>query len=59
MAEELPLFLGLNDKTVTDSASIGAGQTVELRSPLPAGVTDLSVRYTGTKMLVLLETTFE
>jgi hypothetical protein len=53
------LTVALDDKRVTDSTAIGAGQTVELRSPLPAGVTDLSVRYTGTKTLVLLETTFE
>jgi glycine betaine/choline ABC-type transport system substrate-binding protein len=51
--------VAVNDKTVTDSASIGAAQTVELRSPLPAGQTDISIRYTGTKTLVLLETGFE
>ena len=39
--------------------AIAPGQTVELRSPLPAGATEVSVRYTGTKTLVLLETRFE
>ena len=53
------LSIAVNEKTGGDSATIPPGQTVELRSPLPAGATDVSVRYTGTKTLVLLETSFE
>ncbi len=53
------LTIAINGKTATGSATIPAGQTVNLRSPLPAGATDVSVRYTGTKTLVLLETSFE
>ncbi len=53
------LTVALNGQTATDPASIAAGQTAELRSPLPAGATNVSVRYTGTKTVVLLETSFE
>ena len=50
------LTVAVNGKAVTGPATIAAGQTVELRSPLPADATEVSVRYTGTKTLVLLET---
>jgi beta-galactosidase len=53
------LTIAVNGKTATGQVTISAGQTMELRSPLPVGATDVSVRYTGTKTLVLLETTFE
>ena len=53
------LTIAVNGKAVTGPTTIAAGQTVELRSPLPADATDVSVRYTGTKTLVLLETAFE
>ncbi len=53
------LTIAVNGKTVTGPTTIAAGQTIELRSPLPADATDVSVRYTGNKTLVLLETAFE
>jgi hypothetical protein len=53
------LTIAVNGKTATGQVTIPAGQTMELRSPLPADATDVSVRYTGTKTLVLLETAFE
>jgi hypothetical protein len=53
------LTIAINGKDVAGPSTIPAGQTVELRSPLPDGATDVSVRYTGTKTLVLLQTSFE
>ncbi|HOC56746.1 MAG TPA: glycoside hydrolase family 2 TIM barrel-domain containing protein [Verrucomicrobiota bacterium] len=53
------LTITVNGKTVTGPTAIAAGQTVDLRSPLPADATEVSVRYAGTKTLVLLETRFE
>lgn len=53
------LTVAINGEAVAAPATIAAGQTVELRSPLPASATEVSVRYTGTKTLVLLETRFE
>ena len=53
------LAIAINGKAAASPTTIAAGQTMELRSPLPAGATDVSVSYTGTKTLVLLETTFE
>jgi hypothetical protein len=41
------------------SDAIAAGKTVTVRTPIPAGATDLSVRYSGNKQLVILETSFE
>jgi len=49
----------VNGNAVTGPVTIPAGQTVNLRAPLPSGVTTVSVRYTGAKTLVLLETSFE
>ena len=51
------LAIAINGKAAASPTTIPAGQTMELRSPLPAGATDVSVSYTGTKTLVLLETT--
>jgi hypothetical protein len=53
------LAIAINGITATGQVTIAAGQAMDLRSPLPAGVTDVSVRYTGTKTLVLAETRFE
>ncbi len=53
------LSVSINEKTVTGPLSVAAGQSLQLRSPLAAGTTNVSVRYTGTKTLVLLETSFE
>jgi len=53
------LTIAVNGEAATSPVIIPAGRTVNLRSPLPAGVTDVSVRYTGTKTLIVLETSFE
>jgi hypothetical protein len=53
------LAIAVNGITATGPVTIAAGQAMDLRSPLPAGVTDVSVRYTGTKTLVLADTSFE
>jgi hypothetical protein len=53
------LTIAVNGETAGNSTAIPAGRTVELRSPLPDGSTCVSVHYTGTKSLVLLETAFE
>ncbi|MGD0260614.1 MAG: glycosyl hydrolase family 79 C-terminal domain-containing protein [Verrucomicrobiota bacterium] len=53
------LTIAINGNTATGPVTIPASQTLNLRSPLPAGVTNVSVRYTGPKTLVLLETSFE
>lgn len=47
--------------TGDDAADRRSGRrpTVELRSPVPAGATDVSARCTGTEILVLLGTRFE
>lgn len=42
-----------------DRLELPPGQTRSLRSLLPAGATEVSVRYTGEKTLVLRETAFE
>lgn len=41
------------------STSISAGGTAVVRAPLPAGATNVCIRYAGAKDLVLLETAFE
>ena len=53
------LTIAVNGTNAGGLQTIAAGQTVELRAALPAGVTNVSVRYTGTKRLVLTETRFE
>src|ERR1035441_6584968 len=53
------LMVAVNGTTATGPATIPGGQTLELRSSLPDGATDVSVRHTGTKTLVLLETAFD
>ncbi len=53
------ITIAVNGNTVGDPAAIPPGQTVELHSSLPDGARDVSVSYTGTKTVVLLETAFE
>ena len=53
------LTSAVNGMTALGPAAIPAGQALELRSSLPDGATVVSVRYSGTKTLVLLETAFE
>jgi hypothetical protein len=42
-----------------EATKIPAGQTVTIRSSIPGGATDIGVRYTGEKDLVIEETSFE
>ena len=53
------LIITLNQQATDAPATIAPGQTIEVRSPLPANSTNVSVHYTGNKTLVLLETRFE
>ncbi|HRT55423.1 MAG TPA: glycoside hydrolase family 2 TIM barrel-domain containing protein [Candidatus Paceibacterota bacterium] len=53
------LVVSLNDQPAGPPATIAPGSQVRVRSPLPAGVTTVCVRYSGEKSLVLLETAFE
>ena len=53
------LTLAVNGTTAPGPAAIPAGQTLELSSSLPDCATYTTVRYAGTKTLVLLETAFE
>ncbi len=53
------LTITLNQQTANTPCAVAAGETLELRSPLPSGSTNICVRYTGEKSLVLLETRFE
>ena len=48
----------VNDKSTSGAQSIATGETT-IRTPLPPSQSDISVRYTGTKALVILETAFE
>jgi beta-galactosidase len=40
-------------------ASVPAGQTIVIRTPIPSRATTVGVRYTGNKELIILETKFE
>jgi beta-galactosidase len=53
------LSIAVNGKTATGPTAIASSQTLELHSPLPPGTTEVTMRFTGTKTLVLLETRFE
>ena len=53
------LTVAINGKPAAGPTTIAPGQTVDLRAPLPPGATRVSVRFTGTKTLVLQETRFE
>lgn len=58
-AQTASLTVEINGKPAGSPASIPSRQTVTLQAPLPAGQTELAVRYTGSKSLALLETSFE
>jgi hypothetical protein len=53
------LSIEINGQSATKPVTVPAGQTVESRSPLLPATTEVSVRYTGTKSLVLEETQFK
>lgn len=57
-AEALSMSVKVNDGSAT-TIQVPAGKTAILRAPLPADASDVSVRYNGSKKLVILETSFE
>jgi hypothetical protein len=57
--KDAELGVAINGGSSGGAVVVPAGATVELRTPLPAATTEVSVRYTGRKRLVILETAFE
>ena len=55
-AAEASLEVKLNDKGAT--TRIAPGQTITIQSPIESNATDISVRYSGEKELIILETDF-
>ena len=53
------LTVSVNDHSPAPATVIAPGQSVVGRTPLPAGATNICIRYTGTRTLVLIETAFE
>ena len=53
------LTVALDQQAATTPCPVGAGKTLEVRSPLSGNATNVCVRYSGKKSLVLLETRFE
>jgi hypothetical protein len=56
--ERIDVFLG-GSNVATATATIAPSARIDLSAPLPAGVSDIEVRFAGSKELVLLKTTFE
>ena len=52
------LAVKVNDRTVT-TVSVPPRAAITVRSPLPVGMTGVSISYTGDKTLLILETAFE
>ena len=50
--------VAINEKSPDGPTTIAFGETT-LHTSIPTGQPDISVRYTGTKSLVILETAFE
>jgi hypothetical protein len=55
--EPAQLKIEVNGKSST--ATVPAGRTIDIESPVTGGATDVGVRFTGDKELVILETRFE
>ena len=53
------LTVEVNGQRTGEPATIAPGETALLRTSLPADTINVSIRYTGDKALVLLETAFE
>lgn len=51
--------VAVNEKSGGSAAAISPGKISILRTPIPGNATEVSVRYTGDKDLVILETAFE
>ncbi|HZZ44800.1 MAG TPA: glycoside hydrolase family 2 TIM barrel-domain containing protein [Tepidisphaeraceae bacterium] len=49
----------VNENKTSSPATIAPGKTIMIRTPIGGAATELSVRYTGSKSLVILETSFE
>lgn len=58
-ARPAQLTVALDQAAAATPCPVGAGETIEVRSPLATNTTNVCVRYTGNKSLVLLETRFE
>jgi beta-galactosidase len=57
--DDAELEVAVNGSGEEGASIIPAGQTETIRRDIPAGATQVSVRYAGDKRLVLLETAFE
>jgi hypothetical protein len=57
--EAANLKVEINGEKSGGVETIPAGKTVTVRNPLPEDVSDVCVKYTGQKELVVLETSFE
>lgn len=53
------LSVSVNEISPAPATTIAGGATVQVRTPLLEGLTNVCVRYAGEKTLVLLETAFE
>jgi beta-galactosidase len=58
-AKPAMLRVVVNDMKAPATTTIAPGQTIEIKTPIPGGATDLGVRYTGGRELVILETSFK
>lgn len=57
-AKAAPMSAELNGQA-GETLTVEAGKNVTLRTPIPEGTTEIAVRYSGGKELVLLKTEFE
>jgi len=57
--KDVSLEIQINRAAPAAQEPIPAGRTRTIQTPLPAGATDLAVRYAGEKKLILLKTAFE
>ena len=53
------LRVEINGSAAGEPAPVKPGETITVRSPLPANATDVEIKYVGEKHLVLEETAFE
>jgi hypothetical protein len=53
------LRVEINGSVAGEPAIVKQGETITVRSPLPASATDVAVKYSGEHHLVLEETAFE
>jgi len=58
-AEPAEFSVAINESSSTETKIVPPQKTIETVTPLPPGITNVSVRYIGPKSLVLLRTSFE